>query len=66
MSLFLNVDDAVSVDEAVKKKEDPSPATVSSLVRSAVGSELFSPEAVKAEFKIFLKGLEEKNPRFGK
>ena len=60
LSLFLDVSQALAIEECVQRKEDPSPAVVSAISKSTVGSELFSPEMMKAEFKQFLKYIDEK------
>ena len=50
LSLFMDVDKALAIENAVQSKKEPSTPLVSSIVQSTVGSELFQPEAVKAEF----------------
>ena len=60
LPLFLDIEDALKVDEAVNTCEEPSADVVSSLAQSTVGSELFQPEAVKAEFKVFIDNIDEK------
>ena len=60
LSLFLDVAQALAIEECVQRKEDPSPAVVSAISKSTVGSELFSPEMMKAEFKQFLTYIDEK------
>ena len=56
----MDVDKALAIDNAVQSKKEPSTSLVSSIVQSTVGSELFQPEAVKAEFKMFLATIDEK------